>query len=74
MIERCIDVKPQKKDREIIAVDKTKIKVNGMHLFICNAIDAKTKELIAYRVLRTDKKHNRCYNTAKSNAIMLLQQ
>ncbi|MEM3637599.1 MAG: DDE-type integrase/transposase/recombinase [Conexivisphaerales archaeon] len=37
----------------MVAVDETKIKVNGIHLFVCNAIDVKTKELIAYRVSRT---------------------
>ncbi len=53
-IKKCIIViKPEKKHRDTVAVDETKIKVIDIQLFVWNAIDVRTKELLAYRVSRT---------------------
>jgi transposase-like protein len=65
-IERCIiAIKPQKKHRDTVAVDETKVKVNPTFSTECY----RYKELLAYRV--SNKKHHRCSYTAQSNAIML---
>jgi len=39
--------KAQKKHRRIVAMDETKLKVNGAQLFVWSAIDTDTKELLA---------------------------
>ena len=60
-IERCIiAIKPQKKHRDTVAVDETKVKVNGIQLFVWNAIDIKKNKRITGIQGIKDKKDNRC--------------
>jgi len=42
--------KPKRKCRSLVAVDETKLKLRGEHLFVWAAIDTKTKEVLACRV------------------------
>ena len=42
--------KPKRKRRSLVAVDETKLKLRGEHLFVWAAIDVETKEVLACRV------------------------
>ena len=42
--------KPKNKQRKVVAVDETKLKLNGEQLFVWAAIDVKTKEVLTCRV------------------------
>ena len=50
-------LKPKRKCRSLVAVDETKLKLRGEHLYVWAAIDVKTKEILACRVSWT---RNRC--------------
>jgi len=42
--------KPERKRRRVIAIDETKLKLNGEQLYVWAAVDVKTKEVLACRV------------------------
>lgn len=42
--------RPERKCRSLVAVDETKLKLCGEHLYVWAAIDIKTKEVLACRV------------------------
>jgi len=43
-------LRPERKRRSLVAVDETKLKLCGEHLYVWAAIDVKTKEILACRV------------------------
>lgn len=43
-------LRPERKRRSLVAVDETKLKLCGEHLYVGAAIDVKTKEILACRV------------------------
>ncbi|MGF3522784.1 MAG: DDE-type integrase/transposase/recombinase [Candidatus Bathyarchaeia archaeon] len=42
--------KLERKYRKCVAVDETKLKLNGRQLFVWAAVDVKTKEVLACRI------------------------
>jgi len=48
-VQNWIDTVPKKR-RKIVAVDETKIKINGKQAFFWAAIDVKTRELVAIEI------------------------